>query len=597
MARALSKVAAGSGAAAAARGDVTGAAAAGASRAGASSSTGASAKRGAVAGGGFLSSLTPRAAGVAVMAMLAFGVVVGSGASSLANSGAPVLVALARKPAAPTTTSSAAATSTPPAQQQSSPPQTQQTVTETAPAQTVTAAAPSTTTSGAGTSTTPAANPSGLPPVKHVFLIVLSGQGYQQMYGADTDLPYLAHELLPKGELLTNYYAVAPSPLANAVALISGQGPTQQTAADCPTFTAIAPATLGHDGQVLGDGCTYPKTTPTLANQLMAKGYTWKAYVEGINDGPTGVAKTCRRPTLGAADAANAPQTGDPYVTWRNPFVYFDSLTARKACSKDDVGLGQLTRDLRSKKTTPSFSYIVPGTCDDGSQLPCVPGATPDAQQADAATDAFLKSVVPAIEHSPAYKHGGLIAITSDEAPQSGPGADRSACCSNPTYPNLQGGTTTAPTTTTTSTTTGSSSTTTAAPLTGPTTTTSATTNAATSTTTPTTTTAATTTTPTTSGPTTTGTTTTSTTTSGTTSTGTTPVGNGETTPTGGGGQVGLLLISSYVKPNTADTIDYYNHFSLLRSIEKLFGLKYLGYAGNIQLSTLDAGTFNAYTP
>ena len=115
--------------------------------------------------------------------------------------------------------------------------------------------------------------------------------------------------------------------------------------------------------------------------------------------------------------------------------------------------------------------------------------------------------------------------------------------------------------------------------------------------TTPTTTTAATTTTPTTSGTTTTGTTTTGTTTPGTTSTATTPIGNGETTPTGGGGQVGLLLISSYVKPNTADTIDYYNHYSLLRSIEKLFGLKYLGYAGNIQLSTLDAGTFNAYTP
>ena len=592
VAQALGTVAAGSGAAAAARGTATDAAAAGARRAGATSSASASAKRRAVTGGGFLSSLTPRAAGVAVMATLAFGVVVGSGASSVANSGAPLLVALARKPAAPATTSSAAATSSPPQTQQSSPPQTQQTVTETAPAQTVTAAAPSTTTSG-GTSTTPAANPSGLPPVKHVFLIVLSGQGYQQMYGADTDLPYLAHTLLPKGELLTNYYAVAQSPLANAVALISGQGPTQQTVADCPTFTAIAPATLGHDGQVLGDGCTYPKKTLTLANQLTAKGYTWKAYVEGINDGPTGVAKTCRRPTLGAADPATAPQTGDPYVTWRNPFVYFDSLTARKACGKDDVGLGQLTRDLRSKKTTPSLSYIVPGACDDGSQLPCVPGATPDPQQADAATDAFLKSVVPAIERSPAYKHGGLIAITSDEAPQSGPGADQSACCSNPTYPNLQGAATTAPTTTTT----GSSSTTTAAPLTGPTTTTSATTNAATSTTTPTTTTAATTTTPTTSGTTTTGTTTTGTTTSGTTSTGTTPVGNGETTPTGGGGQVGLLLISSYVKPNTADTIDYYNHYSLLRSIEKLFGLKYLGYAGNIQLSTLDAGTFNAYTP
>ena len=70
---------------------------------------------------------------------------------------------------------------------------------------------------------------------------------------------------------------------------------------------------------------------------------------------------------------------------------------------------------------------------------------------------------------------------------------------------------------------------------------------------------------------------------------------NGETTPTGGGGQVGLLLISPYIKPNTSDTIDFLNHYSLLASIELLFSVQRLGYASVAQLPTLEPGVFSAY--
>jgi hypothetical protein len=72
-------------------------------------------------------------------------------------------------------------------------------------------------------------------------------------------------------------------------------------------------------------------------------------------------------------------------------------------------------------------------------------------------------------------------------------------------------------------------------------------------------------------------------------------LGVGETTPTGGGGQVGLLLISPYVKRNSTDVVDYFNHFSLLATIENLFGLHRLGYAGAIALPTFGAGVFNNY--
>ena len=68
------------------------------------------------------------------------------------------------------------------------------------------------------------------------------------------------------------------------------------------------------------------------------------------------------------------------------------------------------------------------------------------------------------------------------------------------------------------------------------------------------------------------------------------------TNPTGGGGQVGLLLISQYVKPNTPEVTDYYNHFSLLASIEELFGLQRLGYAADKQLPVFGAAVYSAYT-
>ncbi len=63
-----------------------------------------------------------------------------------------------------------------------------------------------------------------------------------------------------------------------------------------------------------------------------------------------------------------------------------------------------------------------------------------------------------------------------------------------------------------------------------------------------------------------------------------------------GGGQVGALLLSSFVKPHTTSQ-EPYNHFSLLRTIEDLFALKHLGYAGLPKVSSFEPPVFSAYTP
>ena len=43
--------------------------------------------------------------------------------------------------------------------------------------------------------------------------------------------------------------------------------------------------------------------------------------------------------------------------------------------------------------------------------------------------------------------------------------------------------------------------------------------------------------------------------------------------PSGGGGRVGMLLISPYVLAGSVDEAGYFNHYSFLRSVEELFGL------------------------
>lgn len=51
-------------------------------------------------------------------------------------------------------------------------------------------------------------------------------------------------------------------------------------------------------------------------------------------------------------------------------------------------------------------------------------------------------------------------------------------------------------------------------------------------------------------------------------------------------------MISPYVQPGKQDTIDVYNHFSLLASIEDLFGLSALGYAADPQVPTFTPTMF-----
>jgi hypothetical protein len=71
-------------------------------------------------------------------------------------------------------------------------------------------------------------------------------------------------------------------------------------------------------------------------------------------------------------------------------------------------------------------------------------------------------------------------------------------------------------------------------------------------------------------------------------------ISNGLLPPGPGGGRTGAVLLSPFIDPGTLDTTAY-NHFTLLRSVEDLFGLGHLGYAGDAGLHSLGADAFTCY--
>jgi phospholipase C len=262
------------------------------------------------------------------------------------------------------------------------------------------------------------------PPVKHVFVVNLENKGYDETFGPDSPAPYLSRELPAQGQLLSQYYGTAHNSLPNYVAQISGQGPNAQTQGDCQTYSDFVRTGTVAPDQAVGNGCVYPASVKTVADQLEAKNLTWRGYLEDMGT-------PCRHPAPNTADDTQKAVVGDQYAARHNPFVYFKSLTSSPSCARNDVDLSQLPGDLASASTTANLTYITPNLCNDGHDNPCVDGRPGGL----ATADEWLKTWVPKILASPAYQKDGLLMVTFDEADTNSPsGAD--ACCGEGPGPN-----------------------------------------------------------------------------------------------------------------------------------------------------------------
>jgi phosphatidylinositol-3-phosphatase len=383
--------------------------------------------------------------------------------------------------------------------------------------------------------------------INNVLVIELENEDADETFGPGSVATYLNGTLVPKGELLENYYATGHVSLDNYIAEISGQAPTPLTDSDCnlTQYSNVTPGTddpntAAYPGQVDGNGCIYPAPTattngaPTIANQLDAVDppnptthvASWREYAEDMGNDPTrdgGVSDPlggtdCAHPAVGGTDGAATATATDQYATRHNPFMYFHSIIDNAAecdanvvplgttavgtpstfngVSLPDTFTGHLANDLSSEATTPKFGFITPNLCDDGHDATCA-GTNVEGGKTGGLTaaDLWLKHWMPLIMASPSYQSGQmLVVLTSDE----GDLDDTTACCNEQPGPNwaFPGH----------------------SPLLGP----------------------------------------------------------APTTPGAdpGGGRIGTLLLNStYIQPGTVDTTGFYNHYSALRSYEDLLGL------------------------
>ena len=284
------------------------------------------------------------------------------------------------------------------------------------------------------------------PPIKHVFIIVLENEEFEDSFGERSPAAYLK-ELPKQGAILPNYYATSHASLGNYLALISGQAPNPVVNNDCEVFQDFVGTGMTADGQAIGQGCVYPAGVRTLANQLGDAGLTWKGYMEDMGNNPRRESATCGHPPIGAVDNTQLAEPGDQYATRHNPFVYFHAIIHTPDCARNVVNLAALAADLRSVEATPNYVFITPNLCNDGHDggdgARCVDGAPGGMVSADR----FLRELVPQILAAPAFQRDGLLIITFDESEieevtESGSTVtklkgDASHCCNEQPGPNI----------------------------------------------------------------------------------------------------------------------------------------------------------------
>jgi hypothetical protein len=338
-----------------------------------------------------------------------------------------------------------------------------------------------------------------MPPIRHVFIIVLENEGFDTTFNAHPRAPYFADTLRKAGAFLRQYYGIGHYSLPNYLAMIAGVPPTPKTQVDCPHYNNFVETGVAPDGQPIGDGCVYPAHVQTIANQLEARHLTWGAFMEDMGNDPARESATCGHPIFDTIDHTEGATPTDQYATKHDPFMYFHAIIDSATCSRNVVPLTRLEDALSSIDRTPNLVFIAPNLCHDGHDRPCKNGEVGSLESADQ----FLRRWVPIIRNSPAFKADGLLIINFDEALS----IDASACCKEPSGPNVAK-----------------------------------------------------------------------------------PGANGP-----GGGRTGAVLISRFIKSGTVSRVPY-NHYSLLRSMEDIFGLPYLGYAGQTGLASFGRDVFTNYS-
>ena len=156
--------------------------------------------------------------------------------------------------------------------------------------------------------------PAGAP--AHTLIVVLENHNYSQVIGRPS-APFL-NGLASRGALFTNSRAITHPSEPNYLALFSG-------------------STQG----VTGDGCPERFTGPNLASELLAAGYTFAGYAEGL-----------------PATGSNTCNVGNTYARRHVPWTNFTTVPPSLSLPFSAFPAGNFA-------ALPTVSFVIPDLCHD----------------------------------------------------------------------------------------------------------------------------------------------------------------------------------------------------------------------------------------
>jgi hypothetical protein len=314
--------------------------------------------------------------------------------------------------------------------------------------------------------------PQGIPHLDHVFVIMMENHAYAQVVGNPGE-PFV-NSYIKSANYATDYFAVGHPSLTNYLEVVGGSNfgvrddnsPDWHNSSCTPnivggtvslesTLTAICPIsgngtdaatpaidysneTTGPPGDIDVDGVvSYPANphtvAKTIADQLDARGLSWKTYQEDLPPTGADMVNTAdgfftNNTNLATALPGETTSLIGLYAVKHNPFAYFASI--QSGTDRDNslnnmvsfTGPTGLYADLSSGRV-PTYSYIVPNQCNDQHGRS---NAGPDCESDpnDNGTqiglnpaliyhgDTTLEQIVEAIHQSPTWHQGRNAIVT-----------------------------------------------------------------------------------------------------------------------------------------------------------------------------------------
>jgi hypothetical protein len=206
-----------------------------------------------------------------------------------------------------------------------------------------------------------------------VFTILLENHDYNEVVGSP-NAPYL-NSLIDQYGLATNYFDSGTHPsLPNYLYMISGDK-------QYPGVIDVNPDTFPY----------FPSDADNLGHQMTQAGIEWRSYQEDMG-------------TPCNLDAAGK------YAPKHDPFLYFSNIQEdpNGLCAQRNVDYSEFPADLAAG--TYQYMWITPNLVNDGHD------PSKDPVKGLKQSDAWMATEVPKILDSAAYKNGGVIFITWDEA-------------------------------------------------------------------------------------------------------------------------------------------------------------------------------------